>query len=58
MGTNPATKKFQDARWEELSVAAPLIILAIGLGVFPGLLLGWMEPSVTHLVERLVYARP
>ena len=58
MGTNPATKKFQDARWEELTIAVPLIILAIGLGVFPGLLLSWMEPSVTHWVERLVYARP
>ncbi|MFQ3651025.1 MAG: NADH-quinone oxidoreductase subunit M [Gemmataceae bacterium] len=58
MGTNPATKKFTDARWEEVTIAGPMIVLAIGLGVFPWLLLSWMEPSVTHLVESLVYSKP
>jgi hypothetical protein len=32
----------------------PLVILAVALGVWPDLLLSWMEPSVTGLVKTLL----
>jgi NADH-quinone oxidoreductase subunit M len=58
MGINPAVKNYKDVRWDEISVAVPMIVLAIGLGVFPAMLLHWMEPSVTHLVDSLVSYKP
>jgi NADH-quinone oxidoreductase subunit M len=58
MGTSTAVKNYKDVRWEELTIAVPMIVLAIALGVFPSLLLGWMEPSVTHLVDTLVHHKP
>jgi NADH-quinone oxidoreductase subunit M len=55
MGTNPAYKNYPDVDGREISVAALLVIPAIALGVLPSyLLLHWMEPSVTNLVDTLV----
>jgi NADH-quinone oxidoreductase subunit M len=53
LGTNPAYKDYQDMSLRELSIGVPLLVLAVLLGVLPSLLLNWMEPSVTGLVEDL-----
>src|SRR5262245_10999319 len=53
-GTNPAYKDYQDMTLREIICIAPLVVLAIALGVFPKvLLMSWMEPTVTGLVESL-----
>ncbi|HYV35465.1 MAG TPA: NADH-quinone oxidoreductase subunit M [Gemmataceae bacterium] len=53
-GTNPAYKDFPDINLRELLCIVPLVILAIALGVLPGMfLLNWMEPHVTGLVDSL-----
>jgi NADH-quinone oxidoreductase subunit M len=55
MGTNPAYKNYPDITVSELSVAIPLVVLSVALGVLPQLLLlNWMEPSVTNIVDTLV----
>jgi NADH-quinone oxidoreductase subunit M len=54
MGVNPAYKKERDMDLRELACALPLVILCVALGVLPWhLLLIWMEPSVTGLVDSL-----
>jgi NADH-quinone oxidoreductase subunit M len=53
LGQNPAYKDFPDISFRELLCITPLIVLAILLGVLPNLLLSWMEPSVTGLVDAL-----
>jgi NADH-quinone oxidoreductase subunit M len=53
LGTNPAYKGFLDINLRELLCIVPLAVLAVLLGVWPNLLLSWMEPSVTGLVESL-----
>jgi NADH-quinone oxidoreductase subunit M len=53
LGTNPAYKDYRDIDLRELACAVPLVILAIVLGIWPNLLLAWMEPSVTGLVKML-----
>ena len=55
LGQNPAYKDFKDMTWSEGAIAALLIIPAVALGVVPGLLLWWMEPSVTGLVDALAH---
>jgi len=54
LGVNPAYKDYPDMSWREIVCATPLVVFAVVLGVFPTpLLLSWMEPSVTGLVESL-----
>ena len=53
LGQNPAYKSFPDINLRELLCIVPLAILAVVLGVWPNLLLSWMEPSLTGLVESL-----
>jgi NADH-quinone oxidoreductase subunit M len=53
LGTNDAYKDFPDISVRELVCITPLVVLAVVLGVFPALLLNWMEPSVTGLVDSL-----
>jgi NADH-quinone oxidoreductase subunit M len=54
LGTNPAYKDYQDMSVREIICAVPLVILAVALGVFPNfLLMSWMEPSVSSLVQSL-----
>jgi NADH-quinone oxidoreductase subunit M len=58
MGTNALYKNYADINPRELVCIIPLVILAIALGVLPGyLLLSWMEPSVTNLVDTLALFR-
>jgi NADH-quinone oxidoreductase subunit M len=53
LGQNPAYKGLPDINLRELVCIIPLAILAIVLGVWPSLLLSWMDPSVTGLVDSL-----
>jgi NADH-quinone oxidoreductase subunit M len=53
LGVNPASKGYPDINLRELLCAVPLVILSIALGVAPGLVLTWMEPSVTEMVKSL-----
>jgi NADH-quinone oxidoreductase subunit M len=53
-GVNPAYKDFPDISLRELLCIVPLVVLAVLLGVLPSvLLLNWMEPHVTGLVDSL-----
>jgi NADH-quinone oxidoreductase subunit M len=54
LGTNPNASGYPDLTLREALCLIPFALLAIGLGVFAQiLLLSWMEPSVTGLVESL-----
>jgi NADH-quinone oxidoreductase subunit M len=54
LGTNPAYKSLPDITLRELVCIVPLVVLAVLLGVLPGMmLLNWMEPHVTGLVDSL-----
>ncbi len=53
-GQNPAYKDYKDMSLREVICAVPLVILAILLGILPApLVLNWMEPHVTGLVDSL-----
>jgi NADH-quinone oxidoreductase subunit M len=54
LGVNPAYKDYKDITTRELVCIVPLVILAVALGVLPMLLLNWMEPHVTGLIDSLV----
>jgi NADH-quinone oxidoreductase subunit M len=54
MGENPTYKRFPDIDLRELSCVIPLVVLAILLGVVPTLILNWMEPSVTGVIDTLL----
>jgi NADH-quinone oxidoreductase subunit M len=53
LGINAAYKGLPDISFRELLCITPLVVLSVALGVFPWLLLNWMEPSVTGLVDSL-----
>jgi NADH-quinone oxidoreductase subunit M len=53
LGVNPAYKDYPDITLREQSCAIPLVVLAVVLGVAPQLVLYWMSPSVTGLVDSL-----
>ena len=54
LGTNPAYKDYQDMTWREILCIAPLVVLAVLLGIAPNwALLSWMEPTVSGLVDTL-----
>ena len=53
MGQNPAYKNYKDITCASWSCVVPLVVLAVLLGVAPFLLLNWMEPSVTGLIDAL-----
>ncbi len=57
-GTNPQTKAFPDLSAREAAVLIPFAVLAILLGVWPGLVMNWMEPSVGGWVESLAVLKP
>ncbi len=54
LGVNPAYKDYKDITVRELLCAIPLVVLAVLLGILPMLVLQWMEPHVTGLVDSLV----
>ncbi len=53
LGTNPAYKDYKDITVRELLCVIPLVVLAVVLGILPMLVLQWMEPHVTFLVDSL-----
>ncbi len=57
LGTNPAYKDYKDITIRELLCIIPLVIMALVLGIAPSLVLNWMEPHVTYLVDSLVQAK-
>jgi NADH-quinone oxidoreductase subunit M len=58
LGVNPAYKDYPDITLREQSCAIPLVVLAVVLGVAPQLVLYWMSPSVTGLVDSLAKLGP
>ncbi len=58
MGENPAYKRYTDIDLRELACIIPLVIFAVLFGIWPDLILGWMEPSVTGLIDTLTSVRP
>lgn len=55
LGTNPAYKDYKDITMRELLCIIPLVVLCVALGVLPGqLVLNWMEPHVTGLIDSFV----
>ena len=55
LGTNEAYKDYPDISFRELLCIVPLLVLAVALGVFPKpLVLDWVEPHVTGLIDSLV----
>src|SRR5437764_1362847 len=57
MGTNPAYKNYTDINPRELSAIVPLVVMSVLFGVAPFLILNWMEPSVTHIIDTLLAVR-
>ncbi len=57
LGTNAAYKDYKDITVRELLCIIPLVVLAVILGILPMLVLQWMEPHVTGLVDSLMQAR-
>ncbi|MCH2115084.1 MAG: NADH-quinone oxidoreductase subunit M [Pirellulales bacterium] len=51
--TGPHGENLTPITMRELLIAAPLLVLAIVLGVYPPSLLNYMQPSVDRQVERL-----
>jgi NADH-quinone oxidoreductase subunit M len=51
LGQNPAYKGYPDINFRELLCVLPLVVFAIALGVAPRLLLSWMEPSISGLID-------
>jgi NADH:ubiquinone oxidoreductase subunit 4 (subunit M) len=54
MGVNPSRKNWPDLTPREIVCLTALVIPILLLGLWPSLLLSWMEPSVTGLVDALV----
>jgi NADH-quinone oxidoreductase subunit M len=59
MGENPQYKNYPDITVREIVCITPLVVLSVALGILPGtLLLNWMEPSVSGLVDTLARYAP
>ncbi|QLQ11671.1 MAG: NADH-quinone oxidoreductase subunit M [Nocardioidaceae bacterium] len=50
--TKPATEGMADLNLREIAVVAPLVALIIGLGFFPQVLLGVINPAVERTLEH------
>ena len=58
-GTNPDTKHFPELSPREAVCLFPFAVLAIALGVLPGVLLfNWMDPSVSGWIENMAPLKP
>ncbi|QJW93053.1 complex I subunit 4 family protein [Frigoriglobus tundricola] len=59
LGTNPATRDFPELTPREAACLLPLVVLAILLGVVPGMMLfNWMDPSVSGWIENMSPLKP
>jgi NADH-quinone oxidoreductase subunit M len=53
-GVNPAYKDYTDMDLREVTIATPLLIFSVLLGIFPSyFLLSWMSPSIDGFVDAL-----
>lgn len=58
-GTNPETRGFPDLTPREAACLLPFVVLAILLGVLPGMMLfNWVDPSVSGWVENMAPLKP
>jgi NADH-quinone oxidoreductase subunit M len=58
LGRNESWKGLPDMDMREITIAVPLVVLTIAMGVFPNaLVLSWMSPSVNEMVNSVVNAR-
>ena len=53
-GTNTVYKDYPDINLREIICITPLVVLAIVLGVFPSLVLDWVQPHVTGLIDSFL----
>jgi NADH-quinone oxidoreductase subunit M len=58
LGTNPYTAAYPELSLREAAVLVPLAVLAVVLGVWPGLLTSWIDPSAVGWVENLAVLKP
>ena len=50
---NPDNQELSDLSTREVLVLVPIVILIFAIGIFPGLLLDRMEPSIVALLDRI-----
>lgn len=53
LGKNEAWHGLPDMSAREITIAAPLVVLTVILGIFPQSVLSWMSPSVVQTVEHV-----
>jgi NADH-quinone oxidoreductase subunit M len=51
--TNPKLEALKDLGFRELAILAPLVVLIIGLGVYPKPVFDRIEPSVGIILDRI-----
>ncbi len=51
--TNPKNQALKDLSWRELAVMAPLLVLMVWIGVYPGTFLGKTQVSVDHFIGQM-----
>ena len=51
--TNPKNETLSDLGFRELAILVPLIVLIIGIGVYPKPVLDRIEPSVEIILDRI-----
>ncbi len=56
LGRNDEWRSLPDMNQRELMIAAPLVILTVLMGMFPQWIMGWMSPSVEHVVQGIANA--
>jgi NADH-quinone oxidoreductase subunit M len=58
LGRNEGWKGLPDMNLREILIAVPLVVLTIGMGMFPHpLVLSWMSPSVDQMVQSVTTAK-
>jgi len=58
LGRSQAWKGLPDLNLREITIAVPLVVFTIAMGIFPQwLVLSWMSPSVDRMVQGVVTAR-
>jgi NADH-quinone oxidoreductase subunit M len=58
LGRSETWKGLPDMDLREITIAVPLVVLTIAMGIFPNtLVFSWMSPSVNEMVNSVVHAR-
>ena len=57
-GRSETWKGLPDMNLREITIAVPLVVLTIAMGVFPQrLVFNWMSPSVDQMAQKVITAR-